>query len=71
MTDYDLLKKKMADSGMTITAIAQKSGILRESLYNKLAGIEFKASEIQALSDVLRLTTEERDQIFFAPEVDK
>lgn len=54
---------------MTIVAIAEKSGILRETLYNKLNGsVEFKASEILRLSKALRLSTEERDLIFFTED---
>lgn len=67
MVDYDKLRTTIADSGMTMVAIAQKSGILRTTLYGKLAGkAEFTASEIEGLSDALRLTTKQRDAIFFA-----
>ena len=49
-----------------MVAISEKSGILRETLYNKLKGLsEFKASEITALSNVLNLSSKERDEIFF------
>jgi DNA-binding phage protein len=65
MTDTRRLKEKMDDSGMTVVAIAKKSGIMRETLYNRLNGRgEFTASEIVALTRVLRLTPEERDEIF-------
>jgi predicted transcriptional regulator len=65
-----LLEKKISDSGMTMVSLAEKTGILRESLYNKLKGnTEFKASEISSLSKVLRLSTRERDAIFFDSEV--
>lgn len=66
MVNLNLLEKRMKDSGMTTVAIAEKSGILRETLYNKLKGLsEFKASEISALSNVLNLSSKERDEIFF------
>ena len=66
MTNVELLRNIMDESGMTVVAIAEKSGILRETLYNRMAGKgEFKASEIQALTQVLRLTKKERDDIFF------
>lgn len=69
MVDFDLLNQKIRDSGMTIVAIAAKSGILRETLYNRLNGAtEFKASEILRISNVLRLSKEERDKIFFAED---
>lgn len=71
MTDLNALRQRMTDSGMTVKAIAQKSGILRETLYNRLNGTtEFNASEMLALSDTLRLTVKERDAIFFAREVE-
>ena len=67
MTDVELLKKKMKESGMTITSIAEKAGILRETLYNRMnSDGDFKASEITSLTKVLRLNKCERDKIFFA-----
>lgn len=68
MTDVKLLKKKISDSGMTMTTIAKKTGILRETLYNRMNKVpDFRASEITALTSVLNLSKEERDKIFFAP----
>lgn len=65
MADIELLKNKIESSGMTMTSVAKKSGIVRETLYNRLNGIgEFTASEIVGLSKTLRLSVEERDQIF-------
>lgn len=67
MPDLKLLQKQISDSGMTMVAIAQKSGISRETLYNKLNGqSEFKASEIVGLTKALKLSTEDRDTIFFS-----
>lgn len=66
MVNTRLLEETIHNSGMTMVAIAEKTGILRETLYNKLRGTsEFKASEISNLSKVLRLSAEERDNIFF------
>lgn len=65
MTDIELLKSKIDESGMTMMAIAQKAGIVRETLYNRLNGIgEFTASEIVGLTKSLHLTSRERDDIF-------
>ena len=70
MINTKLLEKKISDSGMTMVSLAEKTGILRESLYNKLKGnTEFKASEISSLSKVLRLSIRERDAIFFDSQV--
>lgn len=66
MVNTRLLEETIRNSGMTMVAVAEKSGILRETLYNKLRGTsEFKASEITNLSKVLRLSAKERDDIFF------
>lgn len=67
MPDVEALRSKMNESGMTIVNIAKKTGILRETLYNRLNGRgEFTASEIIALSEVLHLTKKERDDIFLS-----
>lgn len=59
------LKSKIEQSGMTMKAVSEKSGIVRETLYNRLNGIgEFTASEIVGLSKALNLTIKERDSIF-------
>lgn len=60
-----LLKDTIKESGMSVKAIAKKSGMVRETLYNKIETGNFYASEISAISRVLRLTREERDAIFF------
>lgn len=70
MVNLEALKNRVEDSGMSMTAIAEKSGILRETLYNRLGGKgEFKASEILSLSEVLHLSDCERNTIFFNKEV--
>ena len=70
MSDIKLLKSKIDDSGMTIVAIAEKSGIERATLYNRLNGKgEFTASEIVGLSTTLRLSKPERDKIFLSSGV--
>lgn len=67
MLNAELLRTKIEESGITVTALAAKSGMTRETLYNKLAGKgEFKASEIHALTKVLHLSKAERDAIFFS-----
>lgn len=65
MANLDMLNAAIQDSGMTMKAVAEKSGIVRETLYNRLAGKgEFTASEIVGLTSALRLSKDERDQIF-------
>ena len=65
MANIEMLKNVIDDSGMTMVAISKKSGVKRETLYNRLAGIgEFTASEIVGLSKALKMTKTERDYIF-------
>lgn len=71
LTNSKMLSNEIADSGITITAIAKKIGITREGFYKKLNNeTEFKASEISALQKILNLSNQKRDQIFFAKEVE-
>lgn len=69
MYNREMLKAKMKDSGMTVKAIAEKSGFIRETFYNRIENGDFRASEIQRITETLRLTRDERDAIFFATEV--
>lgn len=70
MADIELLKQIIDDSGMTITAIAEKSGMTRATLYNRLDGFgEFKAPEIVGLSAALHMSKKLRDLIFLNQNV--
>lgn len=70
MTDIELLLSKIKESGMTMVAISEKSGIDRATIYNRMKGKgEFTASEIVSLSNVLRLSKSERDKIFLSSNV--
>lgn len=65
MLNMELLRKKMDSSGMSITFISSKLGVARETLYNKMNGkSDFSATEIVALTELLKLTRDERDKIF-------
>ena len=71
MTGMKLLRKKIDESGYRMRFIADKLGISYQGFLNKLQGnSEFKASEIQILSDLLHLTSEERTKIFFTFDVE-
>lgn len=69
MTDLVLLNKIIKDSGMTITAIAEKSNMNRQRLYSILQGVDVRAVEIQSLAKTLRLTNAIRDKVFFATKL--
>ena len=65
------LNNKIDEINIPITTIAEKMGLSRQSLYLKLNGLrEFKASEMIKICDILRLTSEEKNFIFFADKVD-
>ena len=67
MTNTKMLNDAIEQSGLRMNYIAKKVGLTYQGLRNKIEGKrEFKAGEIAALSDVLRLTSETRDQIFFS-----
>jgi len=66
MGDMNMLREKIKESGITVTAIADKLNVSRETLYNRMNGeSEFRASEIAILTDTLRLKKSEQDTIFF------
>ena len=65
MTNFELLQAKIKESGMTIVAICEKSGIDRATFYNRINGkSEFTAKEVVELSEVLHLSKPDRDKIF-------
>lgn len=66
MTDVKLFKQAFEDSGVTITFLAEKMGCSRNRIYAILAGGECAASEIMKLTELLHLSTSQRDAIFFA-----
>ena len=70
--DLILLNSKIDEIKIPITTIAEKMGISRQTFYLKMSGQrKFKASEIEKICDILRLTDDEKSSIFFADRVDK
>lgn len=70
--NLNYLNEKINEIKIPITTIAEKMGISRQSLYLKMNGQrEFKASEIEKICGILRLTDLEKSLIFFADKVDK
>ena len=66
------LECKIKEINIPKSTIAKKMGISRQALYMKMKGdIEFKASEMESLCEILRLTAAEKSTIFFADEVYK
>lgn len=65
MTDTEKLRKIIKESGYKKAAIAEYLGITVYSLQLKLENVrEFKASEIRALCDMLKIPDERIPEIF-------
>lgn len=62
----DKIKKLIDDRGITVKYLAKKANISTATLYNRMSNIgDFRASEITNITNALRLSREERDDIFF------
>ena len=67
MVNYDLLRECIRKSGLRISFICDRLGLSREAFRLKMNGSrEFKVSEMKILCDVLELSPDMRDAIFFA-----
>lgn len=67
MVNLEKLNNAIDQSGMKLSAISDKMGVNRTTLYNKVSGkTEFNASEIDAFSKALHLSDKDRNSIFFA-----
>lgn len=67
MTNTLELELAIKRANITKRDLAKKLGISEMALYNKISNhAEFKASEIVKLQEVLKLSTKQRDVIFFA-----
>lgn len=64
MTDIKLLSEVVAESGMTKASIARKMGCSRPRLYTILNGGECTVTEMIKLSDILRLSSKQKTDIF-------
>lgn len=73
MTDIKLLNDKLNNSGLRKQFVADKLGITRQGLDNKLNGkSDFKSEEMAVLCDILHITSlREKDRIFFARKVEQ
>lgn len=72
MTNTELLRKKIDDSGYKLVFLAEKCGLTYNGLLKKLKGeTEFKAPEMAVLKDQLNLDADDMEAIFFAADVDK
>lgn len=67
MTNTELLKKKIDESGYKIKFIAEKLGISYYGFLRKVNNdSEFKIKEVQTLCKLLNIRNDEREKIFFS-----
>ncbi len=72
MVDTQHLGKKIEDSGLKTSFIVEKLGISRQAFDFKRRNIrKFRIAEIYVLCDLLNITDNERQEIFFANEVNR
>lgn len=65
MTNVELLREAIKQTGMKRTALAAAWGMSMPTFYSRISGnSEFTASEIVAASASLHLTKQQRDAIF-------
>lgn len=64
MSNIEMLKTKIKESGMTVVAICDKSGITKKTFYNRLKNPDFKIAEAIALQNILHLSNDEMREIF-------
>ena len=71
MVDFKALKQAISDSGYKFEDIASAIGLSRQGLYQRFRNeVEFTASEITTLCELLRLSAADKERIFFAPKVE-
>lgn len=64
--DTELLDEAIERSGLKPGYIAEKLGISRQAYNNKRRGLNaFRQSEVYVMSDLLRLSDEQSNKIFF------
>jgi hypothetical protein len=72
MTDKALLKKKIDEKGLKLGFIVEQLGTsygwFKKKLNNEK---DFTAREMQILCDILGISIEEKERIFFAKNVEK
>ena len=67
VTDSEKLKERISKSGLKLEHIAGQLGISRQALRYKIDGRrDFRAAEMAKLQEILNLSLEEKEQIFFA-----
>lgn len=70
MFNSNILKAKIIEKGISSIKLCSEMGICEATFYRKIArGGDFSRFEIEKITKILQLTSEERDLIFFAPKL--
>ena len=70
MFNQNLLKAKMVEKGISALKLSNEIGVCEATFYRKLSrNGDFSRFEIGKIADVLKLSIEERDVIFFAQKL--
>lgn len=66
--DVSLLRAKMHERKMSVSALSESIGIDDSTFYRKLneSGEKFTVAQARAMAAVLKLTPEETSEIFFS-----
>ena len=71
MTNTTLLKQKIDASGYKVIYLAERVGLTPQGFYKKLKdGSEWTFSQVMVLKELLHLSKEEVDRIFFNEKVE-
>lgn len=72
MTRSDKLRQKIQSSGYKYKYIADVLGLSYYGLKRKIDNKNFfNTKEVQELCEILKISTDEKEYIFFAPDVQK
>lgn len=67
MTNTGLLREKIDASGYKIAFVASQCDLTYQGFLKKMKGqTEFKVNEVQKLKDLLDLSSQDANEIFFA-----
>lgn len=71
MINVNKLKGKIVENGLSVADVAKAIGIGTASLYRKMNGKEetMYVKDAYAIGQLLKLSTDEMNAIFFAPDV--
>ena len=70
MFNQNLLKAKIIEKGISVIELCNDLGICEATFYRKMArNGDFSRFEIEKIVEKLKLSGDERDKIFFAPQL--